>query len=110
MEQRNEGEATVTGHGHHGEGSGGPNVPATVAVGVIGAILLFVLVVVLQAVFYRAQEAERQAKVVAVPSEELVQLRSEQEALLGSYRWIDQANGVVGIPIERAMELEAAGR
>jgi len=25
--------------------------------------------------------------------------------VLHSYRWIDQPNGVVGIPIERAMEL-----
>jgi hypothetical protein len=88
----------------------GPNVPATVVVGVVGALLLFLLVVLLQALYFRAEERERRTKVVAVPSEELTQLRSEQEALLGSYRWIDRGAGVVGIPIERAMELEAAGR
>ena len=87
--------------------SGDPNVPATVVVGVVGAILLFVLVVLLQAVFYSAERAENQAKVVAPVSEELASLRASQLEVLHSYRWIDQANGVVGIPIERAMELVA---
>ena len=32
---------------------------------------------------------------------------SKQEAILGSYDWVDQKNGVVRIPIERAMELLA---
>ena len=85
--------------------SGDPNVPATVVVGVVGAILLFVVVVLLQAVFYSAERAENQVKVVAPASEELASLRASQLEVLHSYRWIDQPNGVVGIPIERAMEL-----
>ena len=32
---------------------------------------------------------------------------SKQEAILGSYDWVDQKNGVVRIPIERAMDLLA---
>jgi hypothetical protein len=31
-----------------------------------------------------------------------------QDAILGSYDWVDQRNGVVRIPIERAMDLLAA--
>lgn len=32
-------------------------------------------------------------------------LRAEQQELLGSYGWIDKENGVVHIPVERAMSL-----
>lgn len=84
---------------------GDPNVPATVVAGVVGAILLFVVVVVIQAVFYAAERAENQAKVVAAPSEELASARAAQLETLHSYRWIDEKSGVVGIPVERAMEL-----
>jgi hypothetical protein len=36
-----------------------------------------------------------------------LKLRIEQRAQLNSYGWIDQSNGVVRIPIERAMDLLA---
>jgi hypothetical protein len=36
-----------------------------------------------------------------------LKLRMEQRAQLNSYGWIDQSNGVVRIPIERAMDLLA---
>lgn len=81
-----------------------PSATTGAVVGVIGAILLFVIVVVLQAVFYRADEAERARKVYSQPYEELVRGRSQQVEKLNSYRWVDQRAGVVGIPIERAME------
>ena len=32
-------------------------------------------------------------------------LRAEQQELLGSHGWIDEENGVVRIPVERAMSL-----
>jgi hypothetical protein len=32
-------------------------------------------------------------------------LRAEEEAVLGSYGWVDKPGGVVRIPIERAMEV-----
>ena len=40
-----------------------------------------------------------------VPSQELQQLHAAEEAVLQSYGWVDQAAGVVRLPIERAMEL-----
>jgi hypothetical protein len=41
------------------------------------------------------------------PSRELHEMRAEEDALLHSYRWVDQQAGIVGIPIERAMRLLA---
>ena len=48
------------------------------------------------------------------PIADLETLRAEESRLLGSYGWVDRAQGTVRIPIERAMELlaarQAAGR
>jgi len=38
----------------------------------------------------------------------LSDLNTENQKTLTSYRWIDKAKGVVGIPIDRAMKLELA--
>ena len=39
------------------------------------------------------------------PSEELVEQRAEEAALLTHYEWVDRSNGVVRIPVARAMAL-----
>ena len=59
----------------------------------------------LQVLFHRTSEAERWRKVVSQQPEQLRQVRTEQLDRLNSYRWVDEQNGVVTIPIERAMEL-----
>jgi hypothetical protein len=41
------------------------------------------------------------------PGAGLAQLRAEEEAQLHAYRWIDREEGVVQIPIDRAIELLA---
>ena len=41
------------------------------------------------------------------PHEDLLRLRTREDAELNQYRWIDRKSGVVGLPIERAMELLA---
>jgi FlaG/FlaF family flagellin (archaellin) len=89
-----------------------PNVPVSAVVGVIGAILLFVIIVALQALFYSMQEEELARKVYSRPNETLQRLDAEQLEQLSSYGWISEPEGVVHIPIERAMELyvEEQGR
>ena len=57
--------------------TGEPNTTLTALVGVVFAIVLFALVVFLQAFFYRAEERENVRKVVAVAPEELSQLRAQ---------------------------------
>ena len=39
---------------------------------------------------------------------DLKALRDREDALLSSYQWLDKTNGVVRIPIDRAIDLEAA--
>jgi hypothetical protein len=38
----------------------------------------------------------------------LSDLNTENQKTLASYRWIDKGKGIVGIPIDRAMQLEIA--
>jgi len=82
-----------------------PDVPASAVVGIVSAILLFVIIVALQAVFYRMEEGERSRKVYEQPYEALQQLDADQLGTLSSYGWVDQQQGVTRIPIERAMAL-----
>jgi len=91
---------------------GEPNAPLTALVGIVFAIGLFVVVVLLQAFFYRAEQEENVRKVVAVAPQELSQLRAQQQELLHSYKVVDQQKGVVAIPIDLAMKLvvQEAGR
>jgi hypothetical protein len=83
-------------------------VPLSAVIGIIGAILVFVLIVALQAVFYHMESAEVERKVTSQRDQDLARLEASQRQTLATYRWIDQGGGVVGIPVERAMELVAA--
>jgi hypothetical protein len=40
------------------------------------------------------------------PMIELQQLREQEDRVLGTYGWADKKNGVVRIPVQRAMELQ----
>jgi hypothetical protein len=82
-----------------------PNTPLTAVVGLVFAIVVFALVVLLQAFFYRAEQQENVRKVVAVAPEELSQLRAQQQELLHSYKLLDPQKGVVAIPIDLAIGL-----
>jgi len=81
------------------------NLPLILTIGILFVVLLFVLIVLLQAYFYEAERQEHYTKVIATRSEELDTARAEQEQQLRGYRWTDQQQGIVGIPIEKAMEL-----
>jgi hypothetical protein len=85
-----------------------PNVAASAVVGIISAILLFVVIVVLQAYFYGAEQSELERKVWSQPDEALQKLDADQLELLNSYGWVSEAEGTVHVPIERAMDLIAA--
>jgi hypothetical protein len=39
------------------------------------------------------------------PRQDLRELRSQEDAILNSYGWVDQNNGIVRIPIDEAMKL-----
>jgi len=82
-----------------------PNAPLTALIGVVAAVLLFVVVVALQALFYRQEALERVRKVEGVRAEELVHNIATQQERLHGYRLLDPATGSVAIPLERAREL-----
>jgi hypothetical protein len=83
-----------------------PDTPMILVFGVVIAILTFLVVLLLQVYFAGAQKQEFERKMVRPRAEEPAAALAEQAAALTGYRWIDQQQGIVAIPIERAMELE----
>ena len=82
-----------------------PHAFGAIVTGIVGAILVFVVIVGMQATFYYVEQAELYDKVYSQPPEELTRLRATQQERLNSYRWIDEQNRVAAIPIDRATEL-----
>ena len=80
------------------------NIRLLAVIGAISTILLVELVVVTQAYFYNAQEAEIVAKQVNQPSWELSDIILGQQTTLNSYRWVDRDKQRVSIPIDQAIE------
>jgi hypothetical protein len=92
--------------------TGEPNTLVIAASGAVFALALLAGIFALQAYYYRAEDDENARKVVAVAPEELAQARAQQAEQIHAYRWIDRSKGVVGIPVEEAMDLvvrEGAG-
>jgi hypothetical protein len=85
-----------------------PSTQGTIIVGIIGAILVLVAIVALQALFYNVETAEEYNKVYKLRPQELTRLHADQLERLNSYRWVEEANGRVAIPIDRAMEAVVA--
>lgn len=76
---------------------------ATVAI--FGAILVFVVIVLLQVLFFRMDKRD-QAQFLGRRPAELARVLAEQTTQLGTYRWVDRPAGVAQVPIKRAMQLE----
>ncbi|MCP4898023.1 MAG: hypothetical protein GY906_13705 [bacterium] len=85
-----------------------PNVPASAFVGLVGAIVLFVIIVALQGLFYSMERTEFERKATDGPFEDLARLDADQLETLNSYGWVDQQQGTVHVPISRAMGLVVA--
>lgn len=93
--------------------------------GVILIVAVWIIVVLLHFVFaffahYRAEAsppalplASEQnrlppaPRLQVLPREDLQELRAHEDSILDHYTWVDRQNGVVGIPIQRAMEVLA---
>jgi hypothetical protein len=90
-----------------GKSGGDPSASSTMLVGLIGAIALVVIIAGLSALYYGSAREEWEGKFLARSAAELTDVRAAQQAELEGYRWVDREQGVVAIPIERAMELVA---
>jgi hypothetical protein len=89
------------------------NIPALVVTGVVSVLIVVAVVVLISAWFHRAYQAEVDVKQILPPSQDLRKVTLDQQSELNRYGWIDEEQGVVAIPIERAMELvvrESAAR
>jgi|GEM_PF-1031191 hypothetical protein len=89
------------------------NLPLIGTIALAGAMIVFVIITLTQAWFFHMQEQELVSKSYNTVRPELVQLKQAQLTAIGdtaapSYRWVDNNNKVVAIPINRAMELTAA--
>jgi len=92
-------------HDHAAAKDADPKTLTTIVVGAVGVILLFVTIMGLEVLYYRTSEAESLRKFGSEEPQELRRLRSEQLEQINAYRWVDRENGIVAIPIDRAMEL-----
>lgn len=70
--------------------------------------MIFVVIIFMLDNFYLASKEKQIYKSVLKPgSTELRELRARETETLNSYKMLDAQNGVVQIPIERAMKLRA---
>jgi len=85
--------------------SGDPQTGSVAYFGIVGVLVTVLVIIGLWAIYLRATGAEAQDKVYAQQWSELARLRSDQQIELERYRWISEQDGIVEIPIDRAMEL-----
>jgi len=72
----------------------------------IGSVLLLIITILaLQSYFNHIWEQAVYEKVLAPPSEQLLELRNREDWNLSHYGYIDKKSGAVRIPLDRAMEL-----
>jgi hypothetical protein len=99
-----------------------PVVTFTIALAAITVLVLWLMQVTSRAFTREALEGSRpihpladatkpeiapEPRLQEDPAVDLALLREREEKRLSTYGWVDRANGVVRIPIERAMELVA---
>lgn len=73
-----------------------------------GMLVLFAsaLILVLR---WNPEPLDEDAERALLRVKNLAELRQSDEKMLTTYGWVDQAHGVVRLPIEKAMELEIKG-
>jgi hypothetical protein len=84
-------------------GSGTNNWAIAISVAV-GVLLFAISIVWLQSYFYLVRNDQIHRSVLSVPNPKLRDLRAREAEVLNSYGWVDQQQGIVRIPIDRAME------
>ena len=78
-----------------------------VGAGVLSVLIIVVLLVWLRSWFFVGKHEAMQKMVLSVQNPALEELKMREALRLGSYGWVDKENGVVHIPIDRAIELIA---
>ncbi len=85
--------------------------PVLVAIGAVAGVLgVGILAAALAQYAGFAMQAELRDKVLTRPSPFLPEVRAREDAELAGYRVIDAKTGVIGLPLERALELTLRDR
>jgi len=74
----------------------------------VGALLLGLVMIFGQSYFQRVRVETEYRQYLSVTDPDLKRLRVEENAALENYTWVDEGEGRVRIPIERAMALVVA--
>ena len=82
-----------------------PQAGAIAGFAIGSVVLLIITILALQAYFDKIWAEAVYEKVLAPPSEQLLQLHNREEWNLTHYGYSDKASGTVRIPVDRAMEL-----
>jgi hypothetical protein len=80
------------------------DIASIVAVALIGALIVVLVIVGVEAYFFKAQEAAY-AAAYATPDLEIAKVKVEQQGLLNAYLVPESGKGTLHIPIDRAIEL-----
>jgi hypothetical protein len=83
------------------------NATKIAVIGVVSVLLVFVIIVGVQAWFYHQEDRELERKATGEVNVTLADLRLKQQENINRYRWVDRNSGTVTIPIDRAIELAA---
>jgi len=82
-----------------------PDPLTTATVGIAGTILVIIVVVFVQGLYESVNRAEFERKVVNEIPAELRSLRAAQQTRLHATGWVDKKNGIVAVPIDKAMDM-----
>ena len=80
-----------------------PDALATLTVGIVGALVLAIVVVMVQGFYQKALHDELVRKVVSRTPEETRALRASQLERLSRVKWVDREHGLVTLPIDEAI-------
>ncbi|TWT45243.1 hypothetical protein RAS1_16650 [Phycisphaerae bacterium RAS1] len=82
-----------------------PKPSATAFALAVGIIVVIVSVIGLQALYFAVESDHAGSAAVQASFPTRTQLKNEQLAGTGGYRWVDKQAGIVAVPVDRAMEL-----
>lgn len=72
--------------------------------GAIGSILIFVFILILAYLPLRPESADAAAQLER--EQRFAEHQAKEKSLAETYRWVNEPDGVVRIPVERAMQLK----
>jgi len=84
------------------------HVTSILFIGIIGAVLTLVIVLVLKALYFTTLQAEEVKKQGTGLDLALSDLRSGQLSQINSYKWVNPQAGTLAIPISQAMQIVVA--